>query len=74
MLSSLSELIQDGFNGLVFNSDQELAEQIYALVENFPDQTKMHRLKGLMEGVQKWKQTNGSFQDHWQDRVWPFLS
>ena len=63
-MSSLHELVKHGENGLVFESAEELAEQLQELLHNFPsNQECLDKFRNNLKAFQKtrwhvsWKET-----------------
>lgn len=68
--SCLDELIQDGENGLVFESHQQLAKQFQDLLRGFPN--KCHQLEKFRKNLQQFQNTR--WDDSWKSTVLPLLN
>ena len=73
----LQELVRPHVNGLVFETAEQLAHQIYSLIEGQTpaklDSNGDSKWRRLMKGAAEWKEENGSFAKHWKERVYPFF-
>jgi len=65
----LDELVQDGVNGLVFSSSQQLADRLVELLAEFPRQT--YQLDQLRSNV---TQQRERWDTSWTKVAWPLLS
>lgn len=59
----MHELVTDGITGLVFNSSDELAEQLFDLFKNFPEECiQLYKLK---KNVLKRDVEEGRWEENW---------
>lgn len=54
----LSELVKDGINGRIFRTDIDLSEQLYELLDGYPNNTESHleNYRRNIRGMTRWKQ------------------
>ena len=56
--SCLSELVKDGINGRIFHTDIDLSEQLFELLEGYPNHDKGHieKYRRNIRGMTRWKE------------------
>ena len=60
----VGELVKDGENGLVFETKEELAEDMYRLLHSFPEASELERLQ---KGVSPFQRLRWS--ENWKENA-----
>ena len=65
----IGELVKDEFNGLVFANEEQLADQLWGLLKEFPkEQTQLSKLRNVVAEFQKLR-----WEDNWRECAKPVI-